>query len=107
MLIMSKIYLAGPMTFRADSDFNYPAFNEAAARLRKLGFEVFNPAETDGGSTYKAKSFYMRRAIAGLCECDSMVVLPGWEHSRGTLLEIEIATALNMPVRKLEDIPHD
>ena len=37
---MKRIYIAGPMT--GLPDFNYPAFNAAAARMRALGFEVEN-----------------------------------------------------------------
>ena len=40
-----RLYLAGPMS--GIKDFNFPAFNEAAEHLRKLGYEVFNPAEDD------------------------------------------------------------
>ena len=37
-----RLYLAGPMS--GIKDFNFPAFNEAAEHLRKLGYEVFNPS---------------------------------------------------------------
>ena len=40
---MTRVYIAGPMT--GLPDFNYPAFNAAAAKLRALGLEVLNPAE--------------------------------------------------------------
>jgi hypothetical protein len=38
-----RLYLAGPMT--GIEDFNYPAFNAMAERLRAAGYEVKNPAD--------------------------------------------------------------
>lgn len=40
---VGRVYLAGPMTGIAD--YNFPAFNAAAARLRAEGFDVVNPAD--------------------------------------------------------------
>src|SRR3972149_3772022 len=40
-----KVYLAGPMTGLPASNFR--VFDVAAAQLRRLGFEVFSPAEND------------------------------------------------------------
>ena len=38
-----KMYLSGPMTGMAEN--NFPAFHDAAAKLRAGGHEVVNPAE--------------------------------------------------------------
>ena len=40
-----KAYISGPM--RSKPDLNYPAFDSAAAELRKAGWIVYNPAEMD------------------------------------------------------------
>lgn len=37
------VYLSGPMT--GLPDFNYPAFHDAAQRLRSIGHRVESPAE--------------------------------------------------------------
>ncbi len=42
---MKKVYLAGPM--RGLPLFNFPAFADAAAKLRAQGYDVFSPAERD------------------------------------------------------------
>lgn len=44
-----KLYIAGPMTGLPDLDF--PAFHEAAAKLRAQGHEVINPAEINADPT--------------------------------------------------------
>lgn len=43
----------------------------------------------------------MRADIKALCDCDHVVVLPGWEKSRGATLEVFIATQLGMRVTTL------
>lgn len=90
------VYIAGPMT--GLPEFNYPAFNAVAAELRTQGCEVVNPAEHDTGSTGKAWDFYMRLGLRGLLECDEVILLPGWESSRGARLERYVAEQLGMPI---------
>ena len=95
-----KIYLAGPM--KGIPDHNYPAFHEAAKRLRDYGLEVVSPAEW---ATDKSRSwdFYMRVNIPLLCECDGIALLPGWQQSEGATLERHIARKLGMPALYLEE----
>lgn len=88
-----KLYLSGPMT--GLPEFNFPAFNEAAARLRTVGFSVFNPAEN---GTEKSWEEFMRLDIKAVADSDLIAVLPGWQKSRGAALEVHIARALSMPV---------
>lgn len=90
-----RIYLSGPMT--GLPELNFPAFHEAAARLRAEGLEVVNPAELSVGvSDWEA---CMRADIKALCDCDAIVLLPGWESSKGAHLELHIAHRLGMGVR--------
>lgn len=92
---MSRIYIAGPMT--GLPDFNYPAFHEAAKRLRALGHEVLNPAENPVPpcGTWVG---YMRMALAQLVECECVALLPGWADSKGAVIERNLAQALFMEV---------
>lgn len=88
-----RTYIAGPMT--GYDDFNYPAFNAAAAQLRSLGIAAINPADHGvvPGATWED---YLRSDIAQLATCESIYLLPGWSKSRGALLEHHIATSLGM-----------
>ncbi|MFU1906023.1 DUF4406 domain-containing protein [Bordetella avium] len=86
-----RVYLAGPMT--GHPDLNYPAFHDAAARLRAHGFDVVNPAEIvkTPGLDWLA---CMRLDIPALLTCEAIVLLPGWQSSRGARLEYSLARQL-------------
>lgn len=90
------VYLSGAMT--GLPNYNYRAFNRAAATLRMLGYDVFNPAESFDGDTTLPRATYMRKDIEALLTVDAVVVLPGWEQSKGASLEVAIARELGLPV---------
>lgn len=114
-----KFYIAGPM--RGYPNFNFPAFNAAAAMLRAEGNEVFSPAERDierhGGVDVSANNptgceqkatedhgFSLREALRDdthyICmEADGLYMLPGWEKSSGAVAEHALAKALNLAFR--------
>lgn len=92
-----RIYLSGPMTGKPD--LNVPAFNAAARALRSWGWSVVNPAEISidlgDGLPYET---YLREDIKRLCDCKAIVMLPGWEDSKGAHLELHIAHRLGIEV---------
>lgn len=94
------IYVAGPMT--GLPDFNYPAFNAAAAQLRAMGHTVLNPAENPvpACGTWQG---YMRMALAQLVQCECIVLLPGWSESKGALIERWLAQVLQMEAMHFND----
>ncbi len=116
-----KVYLAGPM--RGIPEFNFPAFHGGAARLREAGHEVFSPAERDiakngdiskgnatGDNTQAEKEhgFNLREALKDdlefIClEADGVVLLPGWENSKGAKAEIATAEALGLFATPIEE----
>lgn len=107
---MAKCYIAGPMT--GYLEFNYPAFHRAADRLRKMGFQVVSPAELNPitanlevNEEYHTKHYpsFMRRDIAALIECDHILLLDGWERSKGASLERHIAEVLGITEIQLVD----
>lgn len=95
---MPRIYVAGPMT--GLPDFNYPAFHDAAARLRKRGWHVENPADNpaphvDAECNWTA---YMRMGVSQLMTCSAIYLLPGWQQSKGASLEHFIAQRMGLTV---------
>ncbi|KRV74533.1 DUF4406 domain-containing protein [Pseudomonas citronellolis] len=96
-----RIYLAGPMT--GYRDFNYPAFNAEAARLRQLGYHVENPAE-NAVPACGTWAGYMRLALAQLVTCETIALLPGWLASRGANIERALAVDLGMKIVMAADI---
>lgn len=90
------IYVSGPM--RGLPEYNYPAFHDAAAVLRGRGHQVLNPAETAGGATDLPYTTYLRIDVGYVQAADAVAVLPGWQDSKGALLEVHIAHALEKPV---------
>lgn len=94
-----RVYISGPMT--GYDDFNYPAFEEAVRLVKRLGHIPVSP-HTQEVEEGKAWESYMRTDIAWMMECDIVVVLPGWEDSRGAQLETYIAKQLGMPVYEID-----
>lgn len=96
----NKYYLAGPMTGMPDD--NFPAFTEAAARLREMGYVIYSPAE-DGRVKDWDWNAYMRRGLTTLLTCQGIIMLPNSKSSRGACLEKRIAIELDIPVFYYED----
>lgn len=110
-------YLAGPM--RGMPEFNFPAFRTAATHVRQQGYDVWSPAEHDeAGDFYPTgmhgfedlaeHGFNLRAALAEdlriiTTEADLVVVLPGWENSKGATAEVATAKALGLPVLTYEE----
>lgn len=93
-----RIYIAGPMTGLPDN--NYPAFHEAAARLRHRAWHVENPAENPAPHVDAACNWaaYMRMGVSQLMTCHAIYLLPGWQKSKGACLEHLVAQQLGLVI---------
>ncbi|WP_238591868.1 DUF4406 domain-containing protein, partial [Pseudomonas abietaniphila] len=91
-----RIYVAGPMT--GIEDYNFPAFNAAAAKLRAKGWQVENPAEHELADNLEWAD-YMAYDLTRLGLCGAIYLLPGWSKSKGAMIEWNIARALGMQVQ--------
>lgn len=96
------IYISGPMS--GLPQFKYPAFDDAAARLRRLGYRVINPADIGRGlGDGLPWSQYMRPCLAAVTECDALVLMPGWVDSRGAKLEHDVALAIGLQICTIDE----
>lgn len=98
---MTRLYIAGPMS--GLPGYNYPAFHEAADRLREAGHLVTNPAEEhDITKPLPAYDVMLAGALRKLLDCDAVAVLDGWEDSHGARTEVYVAGALSRPVLSVD-----
>lgn len=112
-----RIYIAGPMT--GIPEFNYPAFNQWASIYRRLGYEVFNPAEADtefhgtdiskGNTTGSVEQaaldhgFDRRITLAHdltwiATTATHIHMLRGWENSGGARAEHALAATIGLEI---------
>ncbi len=78
-------------------DFNFPAFNAEAARLRALGYDVVNPVDINPDTTTPYNEC-LRNDLKALLDCDTIAMLPGYGASRGACLELSVARRVGMEV---------
>lgn len=106
-----RFYIAGPMS--GYPGHNFAAFHTMAERLRAAGFEAICPAE-DGdvgeqGEALYPRSWYMLRDLRYVlgpvdgASVGGVVLLPGWEESRGARCEVAVARECGIPVYTWDD----
>lgn len=86
------VFISGPMT--GLPDFNRVAFNAEAERLAALGFIVLNPAVFPDGLEHGQ---YMAMCLPMLEQADTIMLLEGWENSKGAVMEFNRARELQLP----------
>ena len=96
-----KVYVAGPYTphdgreeTRLD---NVRRASEVAQRLLKAGHTPFCPhTMTAGWEETCGYDDFLRLGLEWLATCDAILLLPGWEQSKGARREYEEAVTLGL-----------
>ena len=108
-----RIYIAGGM--RGYKWYNFPAFDEAEAKLKKQGWETVNPAQIDRDNGFDPKDLpedydwskepigmdvkaVIRRDLDALQNCHAIYLLRGWEKSIGARAEKAVAEWLGLEI---------
>lgn len=109
---ISSVYLAGPM--RGHPNNNIAAFRDAAVELRERGLEVVSPVELDDEAgfdhteneiTADQYDEFLKRDVVRILsdDIDALVMLPGWELSKGAALEVHVSRELGRLVFSYPD----
>lgn len=103
-----KLYVAGPM--RGYAQFNFAKFDEVCKSLRSKGHTVIGPQEIDRYLGFDEtveelevtqddmRRFLLRDTFLIILEAEGIVTLPGWEESKGAIMEVALARAMGLPV---------
>lgn len=108
-----RVYLAGPMT--GYPEFNATGFAEGERYAKSQGWDVASPQNTDpaheglcpdgdrhttdaGSHPYPC---WIKASLRMMLDCDAVLMLPGWEKSRGARLERSVAETCSMPVHEM------
>lgn len=103
-------YLAGPMS--GYPGHNYETFAWVTRLLRRQGWDIISPAEVNPGqenAEFSEGLFRecMQKDIHALTDCDAIILLPGWEHSRGAHIEFDLAKRLGHEIYFITSISND
>ena len=100
--MVTKWYLAGPMS--GLPQMNFPMFERVERLLRKQGYDMVSPAELDSPEeqalamqsngewmSHMTWGDFLARDVKIIADAvQGMILLPGWERSRGARLEATV-----------------
>lgn len=89
-----RVYISGPIS-------GYPirerklAFKAVETYLYFLGYDVINPME-NGLPAEATTHEHMQRDIQMLLECDCIYMMSHWAHSKGCMVEMQVASSIGL-----------
>jgi hypothetical protein len=96
----TTVYISGPVT--DIPEFNRPQFMRAQRMLLSAGCSVFNPSHIDMPldplEGEKLWQYFMMFCVQAIPSCDSMLMLPDWQNSKGAKEEHRIAKMLGLTI---------
>lgn len=101
-----KIYISGPVT--GTNDYA-KRFRRAERMLARKGYEKFNPVEEVAKKFTQSDpwSEIMKWCLIKMDECDGVLFLKDWDHSRGAVMEFEKAYKNRMTIYFEEDSDYE
>lgn len=97
----TRIFIAGPM--RGYENYNFKKFDYTEELLRRLGFDVVNPArisrkfkEVEVNSDIAVYNKMIDMQQEAERTCNAILLLDGWQWSKGVALEVQTAAELGM-----------
>ena len=88
-----KVYLAGAIS---GTDDYHDRFAKYAQQLRWQGHSVYNPAAANQEG--RSQRQIMSHLLPILCEQEVIAMIPNWEQSRGSCIEILLARYIGLAV---------
>ena len=90
------VYISGPISKRKEEEAR-PHFKQVQTLIERGEGDRFayNPMDFKKRDCWED---YMRDCIAALVDSDAILMLNGWQDSRGACLERTIAFELNIPI---------
>ena len=92
-----KVYISGPITGRSEEQYR-AAFGHAAEIIRDTGHEAINPVDCSGWGLSWDGYMQIARTVLSSGEVDAVLMLKGWEESRGAARERFFASSAGIPV---------